>query len=343
MFENPYFFWFFLLVPFIAFLFTLDIFITKKKSEKIAGENIPTILPYFSEGQKWIKVVFYLIGFCLFIIALSRPKWGIEKVESKINGRDILILLDASYSMETADEIPSRFELAKKAVSRLLEAETGDRIGLMVFSGDSELICPITHDYAAVNFFLESLYPGIIGKDGTNIGKGLKNSLEAFEDTDDKSRMIILITDGENLQGDIASSVEHFKDTGIKVFTIGVGTKNGEPIPLYTNGEKTGYVKDENDEPVMSKLDEESLKYIASKTNGLYLGRINSKDFILNSMKVINNVEKIEKDSMKYEQRKEKYDIFLMPALILFCLGFLLDQGRLFSLKYDKFKWLIER
>ncbi len=343
MFESTYFFWFFLLLPVVAALFLLDVILTKKRAIKIAGSNLPIIMPYYSEGQKWLKVIFYIIGLCFFIIALARPKWGIENIDTKFKGRDILILLDSSYSMETTDEIPSRFEIAKKAISTLLESETEDRIGLMVFSGDSELISPITYDYAALDFFLDSLYPGYLGKDGTNIGKALVNSRDAFEDDDSKSNMVILITDGENLQGNINSFIDKFKDSSIRVFTAGVGTQNGEPIPVISNGEKIGYVKDEKGDPVMSKLDEGSLKLIADKTDGEYLGIINSKNFLVNALAGIKNIEKTGKKEFKYKQRKDRYDLFLIPALILFCLGFLLDQGRFLSLKFDKFDWLTQR
>src|SRR4030042_1363177 len=182
MFEKPQYFFLFLTVPFVMLLLIFDIILTKNRAKKIAGDNIRLIIPYYTEGQKWIKFVFFTIAFCLTILALARPKWGITTIDSKIKGRNILILLDVSYSMATNDIIPSRYEMVKNNITELLTSENSDRIRLMVFSGESELISPITNDYAAINFFLDSLYPGMLGKGGTNIGKAILDGIESFED-----------------------------------------------------------------------------------------------------------------------------------------------------------------
>ena len=147
MFENPHFLWAFFAIPIIVFIFIFDILLFKKRAKIIAGSHIRSIIPHYSEGQKWIKLFFYFFAFCLIILAIARPRWGIESINSKIKGRDILILLDTSYSMAANDVIPSRCEAAKRSIKELLEIETGDRLGLMVFSGESELLSPVTHDY----------------------------------------------------------------------------------------------------------------------------------------------------------------------------------------------------
>lgn len=344
MFENTYFFWFFLAIPVIILFLVIDIIQQRIRSKKIAGSNIPIVIPYHSEGQKWLKLVFYVLAFSLAIIALARPRWGIETINTKVKGRDVLILLDSSYSMAANDVVPSRFESAKRGITELLEMETGDRIGLMVFSGESELVTPVTHDYAAVSFFLDSLYPGVLGKDGTDIGNALSNAIESFDDEGASHKMILLLTDGENLQGNLNDILKKISESGIKIFTAGVGTKKGEPIPIRNSkGEIDSYVKDNKGSHVISRLDENMLKNIASSTNGQYLGTTNKKGSIKNAMEYIKSVEKKEQKELQYEQKQERYDLFLIPALLLFCIGFILDQGKLFIIKNKQLDWLFNK
>lgn len=344
MFEKPQYFLLFFAVPFLMLLLILDIILTKKRAKKIAGDNIKLIIPYYTEGQKWIKFVFFTIAFCLTILALARPKWGITTIDSKIKGRDILILLDVSYSMSTNDVIPSRYEMAKNNIIELLKTKNSDRIGLMVFSGESELISPITYDYAAINFFLDSLYPGMLGKGGTNIAKAISDGIKSFEDEGLSNNMILLISDGENLQGDIKGILKKVKESKIKLFTIGVGTKDGKPIPIRnSDGNIITYVKDNKGKHVISKLNETILISIANETDGLFLGNINKKTSITSGINKINNVEKKEQNTINFNQKKDRYNIFLIPALILFSLGFILDQGKLIKLKYNKFEWLFNK
>lgn len=344
MFEKPHFFWLFLCVPLIVILLIFDIISNKKRSKKIAGKNIKLIIPYYTEGQKWIKLVLFTIGFCLIILALSRPKWGLTTIDSRIKGRDVLILLDVSYSMATNDIIPSRYELAKNNIIDLLESECGDRIGLMIFSGDNELISPVTFDYAAVQFFMDSLYPGMLGKGGTNIGKAVYDAVQSFEDEGVSNKIILLITDGENLHSDINRSIKKVKESKIKIYTVGVGTKNGQPIPIYDlNGKISTYVKDENGKHVISKLNEKLLKTIAEETGGLFFGILNKKNILTQAVNNIKNIEKKEQNEISFDQKKDRYYIFLIPALILFSLGFILDQGKFFKIKYSKFDWLLNK
>ena len=344
MFENPELFWLFLALPFISSLFVFDIILIKKRTKKITGSNVKVIMPYYSEGQRWIRFIFYVIAFSLIILALARPRWGLQAIDSKIKGRDILILLDVSYSMATPDAIPSRLSSAKINISEVLTSESGDRIGLMIFSGESELISPVTHDYAAVLFFLDSIYPGMLGKGGTDIGNALLAAMDAFEDEGVSNKTILLITDGENLQGNIKNTLNKLNDFGIKICTMGVGTDKGEPIPIKNSkGEIESFVKDEKGTPIISKLNDELLQSIANDTGGEYFGIISGKDSIKKSLDNLKSIEKKDQKSVKFEQKKERYDIFLTPALILLCLGFALDQGKIIKIKYNRFEWLFNK
>lgn len=340
MFENAKLFYLFLLLPFLVGLFIFFNFYFKKSAKKLAGDNIDTILPYYTEGQKWISLLFYTIGFSLLIIALARPRWGIENISTDLKGRDVLIMIDVSYSMAVPDVVPNRMELAKKYINELLESGTEDRIGLMIFSSDSELLVPVTHDYAAVSFFVESVYPGMIGKGGTDIGNALVAGIKSFDDTDFSNKMIVLITDGEDLEGKVKNNEAFIKDSNIRIFTVGIGTKNGEPIPLRNDkGEIESYVKAPNGTHVVSKLDEALLSKIAEITGGSYMRTGGKSGELTDFISRIKNVKSKDYDKTDFTQKKDQYVIFLGVALLLFCLGFILDLGRF--VKRSKTNWMM--
>ncbi len=335
MFENRYAFFLFILIPFIILVFILEIFSYKKRVKIIGGTNIDKILPYYSENRNWLKMIVWTVAFIFVILAVARPKWGTETIEATFKGRDVLIVLDTSYSMAVKDIPPSRLDAAKIAIEELLKSEKGDRVGLMVFSGSAELLVPITTDYSSLAFFLESVYPDMLQKDGTNISNALLTGISSFQDDEPRNKMILLITDGEDLQGEYYSTLNKLKDAGIKVFTVGVGTKNGEPIPMKNNrGEIEGYMKDSSGNYVISRLDEKRLVEIAEATNSSYMRMTGNKNDLRKFVESIDSVEAKESGKEKYEQKKEHYDIFLIPALILFAIGFILGEGKF----YNRFK-----
>jgi Ca-activated chloride channel family protein len=339
MFENSKIFYLFLLLPLLVGLFVFFNLNFKKSAKKLAGKNIDSILPYYTEGQKWVSLLFYTFGFILLIIALARPRWGIENISTDLKGRDVLVMIDTSFSMAVPDVVPNRMELAKKYINELLESTTEDRIGLMVFSSDSELLVPVTHDYAAVSFFLESIYPGMIGKGGTDIGNALVAGIKSFDDTDFSNKMIILITDGEDLEGKVKNNEDFIKDSNIRIFTVGIGTKNGEPIPLRNDkGEIESYVKAPNGTHVVSKLDETLLSRIAEITGGSYMRTGGKSGELVEFINRIKNIKSKNFDKTNFTQKKDQYVMFLGIALFLFCLGFVLDLGRF--VKRGKLSWI---
>lgn len=339
MFENTKIFYLFLLLPLLVGLFVFFNLSFKKSAKKLAGKNIDSILPYYTEGQKWVSLLFYTFGFILLIIALARPRWGIENISTDLKGRDVLVMIDTSFSMAVPDVVPNRMELAKKYINELLESTTEDRIGLMVFSSDSELLVPVTHDYAAVSFFLESIYPGMIGKGGTDIGNALVAGIKSFDDTDFSNKMIILITDGEDLEGKVKNNEDFIKDSNIRIFTVGIGTKNGEPIPLRNDkGEIESYVKAPNGTHVVSKLDETLLSRIAEITGGSYMRTGGKSGELVEFINRIKNIKSKNFDKTNFTQKKDQYVMFLGIALFLFCLGFVLDLGRF--VKRGKLSWI---
>ena len=341
MFANIKVFYLFIAVPLIVLIFVVDILQQRKRAKMLAGSNASEILPFYSESQKWIRIIFYTLGLVLSIVALARPRWGFETIESNVKGRDVMIVLDTSYSMATGDVAPTRLDSAKRSIVEMLRMNTSDRVGLMVFSGSCELLAPVTHDYAAVEFFLESVYPGMLAKAGTNIGDAVMTAIDAFDDNEPRNKMILLMTDGEDLDGPYYRMLKKAKESGIKIFTVGIGSGNGEPIPLRNSkGEIESYVKDENGKHVISRLNESRLIEIAETSGGSYMKSTNSKGELRRFIESINSIESKEQSDLKYEQMKEHYDIFLIPALLCFAIGFILDQGRLIRKNDNRFGWL---
>lgn len=344
MFEHKKMFFLFLLLPVLIALFVYDILLLRHRSKKVAGSHAAKIIPFYTEGQRWIRIFFYTIGFILAVFALARPRWGIETIQADLKGKDILVVLDVSFSMAAFDVVPSRMDAAKRYIEEILSIDSQDRVGLIVFSGESELVVPLTHDYGAVSFFLNSLYPGMLGKGGTDIAKAVIAGIDSFDDMDYSSKMILLMTDGEDLAGKFDSMYAKLSDSDIKVFTVGIGTAKGEPIPLLDeHGEIESFVKDEKNNPVISKLDETVLVSIAQQTGGSYMRTTGAKGEMKKFMNTVQSISSRKYSELTFNQKKDRYPIFLLPALLCFVIGFFLDQGRVFKQNENKLAWLFTK
>lgn len=337
MFDKPEMFYLFILLPFFILLMILFLKKDIKNIKKIAGDDYKRIFPFYSSTQKSLKILFYTLGLVFVIISLARPQWGIEKLETPLEGRDILFLVDVSFSMSTSDIPPSRIDVAKVYIDELLKSDSSDRVGLMAFSGESRLLVPVTHDYNAVSFFVNSLFPGMVGKGDTDIGKALVSAVDQFDDTDMNSKVIFLMTDGEDLGRDFNRYFSKVEESNAIIYTVGIGTARGEPIPILdTNGNVQSYVKDENGKLVMSRLDEEFLKNIAEKTGGSYMIARGKRGEMKHFIDSITNVQKKDYKQLSMKHKKDQYPLFLFIALFFLSLGFILDQTRIISL-FHKF------
>lgn len=343
MFEYPKILFFLLLTPLFFLVLLYDIFDTKKKVAKIAGKNIGTILPYYSEGQKWLKLIFYTTAYVFLVLAIARPRWGVEEFEAKIKGRDIYLIVDVSNSMAVQDTVPSRLELVKINIRELMKLDSTDRYGLIAFTDESVIVSPLTHDYYAIEFFLDSIYPGMIGEGGTNIADAINNAVTLLKKEATEEKVSVLITDGEALTGNIKSAIKRAKDEGIKIFTVGVGTEEGKLIPIKNDkGETVDYIKDSYGRPVRSKLDSETLKEIARETGGYFFGVISGKNFLVEAFKNL-KTRVNEYGAISSKQKVDRYPIFVIPAIFLLVMGFILDQGKIIKVRKDNFSWLVDK
>ncbi len=274
-------------------------------------------------GSIFKKLILRSIYFALMILALLGPSFGEVKKEIKAVGKDIYIAVDLSLSMNSNDIPPSRLEKVKFELKNILNAFKSDRIGLIIFSSEAFLQCPLTYDQNALGLFIETLNTELVPNAGTNIGSPLKLALDKHMDpknstTSKQAKVVILISDGEDFEGDVDKIAENISDNGIKVFTLGVGTEKGGNIP-FGNSFKT----DRNGQVVKTKLNEEALKKIANLTDGKYY-RLTSE--INEVEKMINTISIIEgdlRDVRNIDASANKYYYFLIAALFLIIIDIL--------------------
>ena len=257
------------------------------------------------------------------MIGLSRPQIGAKLKEHETKGAEIMIVLDVSNSMLAEDYSPNRLERAKLAISRLVDKLRDDRIGLIVFAGNSFVQLPITTDYVSAKMFLNSISTESVPVQGTAIGDAINTAMRSFSAQSEKSRAIIVITDGENHEDDPVAAAAQAAEMGVRVFTIGVGSPEGKPIPM--DGE---LLTDKNGDIVVTRLDETVLQDVARAGNGVYV-RAGNSEFGLNP--VIDDIRKMEDEkysSIVFEEYDEQFMYFLALAFALFAIEMLIGDRK---------------
>ena len=290
-------------------------FLKFKKIDKSIPVNFNKIL---------IKFFLRSIYFSLFILSILGPSFGESKKEIEIVGKDIMIAVDLSESMNANDIQPSRLEKIKFELKKIINEFYSDRIGIIMFSNDAFVQCPLTYDKNALNLFVETLNTGLVPNTGTDFGPPLKISLEKLKNDDskpntNKSKIILLISDGEDFGENTNQYINEIKNSSIKLFTLGIGTEKGINL-ISSNGK---IKKDQNGNNVITKLNSISLKKIASVSNGSYYEITNNKNEIKQLINQINSLEGNIKDSIELDISKNKYHYFLLLGIFLFVIDFL--------------------
>ena len=271
------------------------------------------------------KIIFRSTYFFLMIIALLGPSFGSSKKEIKVIGKDIMIAIDLSESMNANDIQPSRLEKIKFELKKIIDEFNSDRIGIIMFSNEAYIQCPLTYDKNALNLFIETLNTGLVPNSGTDFGPPLDLSLDKLLadkiQKNDKSKIIILISDGEDFGENTYEIVDKIKESSIKLFTVGIGTSEGTRI-LLRNG---SFKKDKDGKEVITKLNSTSLKKIANETKGKYFEISNQINQINGMIYEIKEIKGDLIDSKFMDVTKNKYFYFLFVALILMSMDFLFN------------------
>lgn len=328
-FSYPYLLLLELLVP-ALFIFYLYVFYRKKKALETFGqikllERISSANPL----RQKLKVFFLLSAVFFLVLSLARPRFGTKLVEVKQKGADVVIAVDVSASMLAQDVKPSRLERAKTMLSELISQLAGNRIGIVAFAGTAFWQCPLTVDIAGANLFLQIMDANLIPLPGTTIGGAIRLSSKGLEKAAPESKAIILLTDGEDHKSDPAGAAAEAARQGIKIYTIGFGNPQGEPIPVYDqSGAFTGYKKDKKGEVVMSKLDESLLSKISSDTGGEYFRAAECQIDITRLIDDVHGLDKQKLSSNLNREYEDRYQYFLFLGLVFLLAEFFTPETK---------------
>jgi len=318
-----------LLIPFFSTLFILY-GIWKKRAIRRFGdwEVVAQLMPLLSGKKLVLKFIILMLAYGFLIIGLANPQIGskLEKVQRK--GADLVIALDVSNSMLSQDIRPDRLTRAVQGISKLIDRLEGDRIGIVVFAGKAYVQLPITTDYAAAKMFLSTISTQMVPSQGTAIGDAIELSLQSFKE-DERSKAIIIITDGENHEGNILEAAQDATDKGIKIFTIGMGSPEGSPIPVFDMyGRQTGYKTDRQGQTIVSRLDETTLQQLASAGNGIYVRASTGQDGLTRIIDEINALEKQEIETKMFSEYEGRFQYFLGISLFFLLLEFIIPERK---------------
>jgi len=292
----------------------------RKALEHFADDKVlPEILKTVDMRKRKIRTWMTGIAVSLVIVALMRPQWGFTWQEVKQRGIDILIALDTSKSMLAEDVLPNRLERSKLAIKDLVKKLHGDRVGLVTFSGTAFLQCPLTVDYDGFMLTLDDVDVFSIPVGGTSISSAIYEAIESYEEGgESEDKVLIIITDGEDLEGGIERAVQAAKAAGIKIFCVGIGSTEGELIPVKDEKGKTVFMKDREGNVVKTRLVEEALEEIAVQTGGMYV-RSTGAEFGLDLI-YEKELSKIEKKDFKSRMEKRYHERFQLPLVLAFLL-----------------------
>ena len=330
-FATPeYLVWLWGLLPLVALLLASEWWRRRQLTRFAASDAVRRELAAPLSRAKRITGRLLLVAAAgLVLLALARPQWGTRMEDVRLRGVDLLIAVDTSLSMNTPDVPPNRLALAKEELLALIQRIEGARVGIISFAGSAFLQCPLTIDRAAAGLFLEILDTGLIPDPGTDLGSAIRLAREAFQRHQQKYKVLILITDGENLSGDPQEEARRAADEGVVIYTIGVGTASGQPIPVRNEkGDVVDYKKDDAGSPVISRLDESTLAEIARIGQGRYYRATALAAEVGAVAREIDGMEKKELQSRMVHRYNERFQLPLGLAVLCLALEGLLSDRR---------------
>ena len=312
------------LIPLLAVVFALVMRRRQRLMERFGNTALlKELTPGYSRFRLRLKLWIWLAAFACLVVAAARPQLGSKLREQKARGVEMMLVVDVSNSMLAEDFEPNRLERTKYAINKLFEGLQQERVGLIVFAGEPKVQLPITSDYRMAQAFAKRISPTLVAEQGTDIGKALQLASLSFSSQSGNSRVIVLITDGENHEQSVEQVAQMATQEGIRIYTIGIGTPEGAPIEI--DGE---FVKDEDGEMVVSQLDEQTLEQIATATGGAYVRATKQSIGLEEIVKSINQMEKSELSTVRYEEYNEQYQYFIAVALALLLLESLILSRR---------------
>ena len=297
-----------------------------KKLLKILSPNISTFKPK-------LKLIFLLLFFLFISISLVNPKIGTQLKTVKREGVDIVFAIDVSKSMLAEDVAPNRLEKGKRLVSQIINELNSDRVGIIAYAASALPILPITNDYSTAKMFLQSLNTEMLSSQGTAILESIKLAKDYYDDENQTNRVLCILSDGEDHEIENQNIFEIGKDSGITIFTIGLGTVKGSPIPIKSNNIVESYKKDSEGEVVITKLIPKLLEDLAYSTNGIYIEGKNTEEVVKIIIDKLKEMDKQEFESKQFVAYKDQFQWFIALALIFLCLELFVFEKKTFWIK----------
>lgn len=327
-FENSEYLWGLLIIPVLTLVFLWSRYMRNRALRKFGTRKVVNeLMPFASGSRPVFKFILLMVALACFIVGTARPQFGSKLKKVQREGVEIVIALDVSNSMMAEDIQPNRLERAKRAISRLIDRLKDDKIGLIVFAGDAYIQLPITTDYNSAKLFLEAITTDIVPRQGTAIGAAIQLASRSFTPSEAANKAIIIITDGENHEDDAVSSAKNAVENGIIVHTIGMGLPQGSPIPVGSGGQ-TDYLRDQDGNVVITRLDETMLEQISAAGNGVYV-RANNAQVGLNVLfDEINKLETEELDTLVYSEYDDQFQYFFAAGILLLLIEFFIQERK---------------
>ncbi len=327
--THPMILWFLLLIPVLMMIRAYETSRWMRRKKEYFHAKTYSRITRLKPVRRKISLVLEYMGLIFCILALSGPGVGTEIREVKREGVDIIIALDLSRSMGAADVKPSRLERAKLEIVKMFSDLKGDRVGLVGFAGVAHLQCPLTLDHRAARMLLDVMDVNLLPVQGSAIADAITVATGAFPDKDSKHKVLIVVSDGEDHEKQIGEAVNMAAEKGVIIYSVGVGTMEGAPIPIYEMGQLRDYKRDKSGKVIITQLNEDALWQMADATGGDYLCLTDVQNPLLQIYSDISELDKKEFRTHEYGQFKQLYQVFLALALLfLFISGLIPERDK---------------
>lgn len=329
-FGNPHLLWLLVLIPVWIGLFWYMLHARKSSSTRFISSKLLHQVAYsISQRRLNTKAVFWILAWTFLVLAAANPQVGTKYEEVKREGIDVVIALDLSYSMLCEDIPPSRLESAKHEILKFVNGLQGDRIGLVAFAGSAINHCPLTTDYNAVKLLVRVMNPSLLPEPGTALADAIRAATRSFNDEEAKSKVIIIITDGEDHEEEAVEAATEAHEKGIRIYTIGMGTPQGAPIPEFaTGGQSSSFKRDKSNEIIVTRLNEILLQRIANAADGRYMRGTIGAGELETLWEDISQMEKRELGQKQYAAFEDRFMYFVIPGFLFLLIEFFISERR---------------
>lgn len=327
--EKPIFFYLLFTIIGLTVAFLL-VFIWKKHSQRKFASQVALkkLSPNRSFFKSWLKLIILSLAIFSLTLALVNPKIGTKIETIKREGVDVVFALDVSKSMLAEDIAPNRIDKSKQLITQIINSLGGDRVGIIGYAGSAFPQVPITTDFSTTKLFLNSMNTDMVSSQGTAITEAIKMAETFYNDEDQVNKVLFIISDGEDHEGNISEIVNEAANLGIRIYTIGVGTETGGPIPYKRNGILQYYKRDNKNQQVITKLNANKLNEIASKGNGKYINGNNTSEVIEEVNTILNGMNQKEFEAKQFTDFKDRFQWFLGISIFLLVLELVLLERK---------------